>query len=120
MELNWILPHIQNHSSNYEALLQKDEACFNSGKAEGDIGFQEDNPVPALRFQFQNGYWSCTPSWERNINLKSPLASVFPFVLLQMALSSGIASLGGFDAPTSPDTRTQADSHSVFQVPRPT
>lgn len=58
--------------------------------------------------------------WERKINLKSPLASVFPFVLLQMALSSGMASLGGFEAPKSPDTKIQADCQGVFQVPRAT
>lgn len=47
MSLNWILPHIQKDSSNHEAILQKDEVFFNSGKAEGDFGPQKDNPVPA-------------------------------------------------------------------------
>lgn len=52
MVLNWIPPHIQNDSSNHKAILQKDEVSFNSGKAEGDIAPQEDNPLPAL-LQFE-------------------------------------------------------------------
>lgn len=50
-----------------------------------DIGAGMDKGVPLL--------------WVRNISLKSPLESVFPFVLLWKVLSSGIASLGGFEAP---------------------
>lgn len=45
---------------------------------------------------------------------------MFPFVLLQVVLPSGIGFLGDFEAPKSPDTKTQADCQSAFQVPRAT
>lgn len=64
MEFNWILPHIQNDSSNHEPVLQKDEVCFNSGKAEGDIGPQEDSFLPALlQFEISVLEWILGLEW---------------------------------------------------------
>lgn len=111
MALNFILSHIPNDRSNHGVLLQEDEICFYPGKA-GDTGPREDNPALAL-LQFEIS----ALDWMNYMPLggKYEFKIVFPIVLLQVALSSGLECLCcQFEALKSPHTKTQADCHNYF------